>query len=140
MNEKQINELNNLDSIDSKIKFLVREQIEITPDVISLLNPNKYSSIFTFPIEVSKLINQLMKEFGYKSILDPFCGYGYLLYYIDDSIQKIGMDRNIETSRIAQILNPKASIEALDIINNPLAKKFSFVGTTIIPFSSDVFD
>jgi len=139
MNEKQIKKLRGIGSLNDKIEFLISEQIDITPDVIDLLGSDRYSlrDSFILPQDVYQLINHLAIDFGINSMLDPFCGSGHLLYYLDNSIQKKGVERNVETSRLAQLLNPKASIDARDIVKNPLDEKYQFVATTLIPFSSD---
>jgi len=139
MKEKQIKKLRKIGSLNDKIEFLISEQIDITPDVIDLLWSGRYPlrGFFILPQYVYQLINHLAIDLGINSMLDPFCGSGHLLYYLDGSIQKKGVERNVETSRLAQLLNPKASIEARDVVNNSLEEKYQFVSTALIPFSSD---
>ena len=139
MNEKQIKNLRDIKSLNERIEFLISEQIEITPEVIDLLDPGRYSlhGLFILSQDVYQLINQFAVNLSIKSMLDPFCGSGHLIYHLNDSIQKKGVERNVEASRLAQLLNPKANIEARDIVNNPLEEKYQFVATTLFPFSSD---
>lgn len=139
MDEKQRKKLREIKSINERIEFLISEQIEITPEVIDLLGSDRYSlhGSFILPQVVYQLINQFAINLSIKSMLDPFCGSGDLIYHLSDSIQKKGVERNVETSRLAQLLNPKASIEAREVVNNPLEEKYQFVATTLVPFSSD---
>ena len=139
MNDELRKKLKETASFEDKLVLLRSGQIEITPEVIRQLTSDRHflSGWFGLPEDVYRLINSFALEFRSESVIDPFCGTGYLLYYMDDSIQKIGFERNLESLKLAQLLNPRASIETRDIIRNPLEDTYQLVVTTLIPFSSD---
>ena len=95
MDEKQRKKLREIKSVNERIEFLTSEQIEITPEVIDLLGSDRYSlhGSFILPQDVYQLINQFAINLRIKSMLDPFCGSGDLIYHLSDSIQKKGVEQ-----------------------------------------------
>lgn len=139
MNEGLRRRLREMASLEEKLSFLESERIALTPEMIRLVVSHGYAAGgWPGPSDdVYRIVNGLAVEFGATSVIDPFCGTGELLYYLDDSIRKIGFERNREASKLAQLLNPQADIQARDVVTDPPPEKYPFVATRLIPFSSD---
>jgi len=129
---KHLKEFHNLtDKLDFIQQNSIKPSYELLFDFYE--NRSQQLSVF-FEAEYYKLLKEIILINKPKTMLDPFCGLGTLLFHLPKEITLYGFNINKSEAKIAHYFNPNAKIECKDAFNETINTTYDCIASILIPF------
>jgi hypothetical protein len=129
------NRLKELQNLTDKLNYIKENNINPSYELLFNLHDNgRIQRSVIFKAAYYKLLKDIILVNKPKTLLDPFCGLGFLLFHLPKEISSHGLNVNKDEAKVSHYFNPNAKIECKDAFNVIFNTNYDCIASILNPF------